>query len=115
MKNYHKKRQYTNYVIQLDEKAWNESTKFRNMNKYKNIHHKDKYKSFLYVGTTGIDPDKRIKQHLNGYKNNQLVQRYGLAVITDLEERRPDYTTATKNEVTIARRLRRQGHAVYAR
>ncbi|MBN1163026.1 MAG: hypothetical protein JXB45_00470 [Candidatus Krumholzibacteriota bacterium] len=103
-----KKHHYV-YVVELDRAVWNER-RFRDANPGY-----DHEKPCLYVGLTGLDPEKRFENHLAGYKSNRYVHRYGRRLYPRLyEEYNPlSYEDGREMEVELARMLREKGYAVW--
>lgn len=62
-----------------------------------------KGKLCVYVGSTGIDPQKRFEQHKRGDKANKYVKKFGTCLRLDLV---PKYKNPFKNS-TDQRQLRR--------
>lgn len=69
----------------------------------------------LYVGMTGLDPEKRFENHLAGYKSNRYAHRYGVRLCPLMyEEYNPlSYEDACEMEIELALILRRKGYAVW--
>jgi predicted GIY-YIG superfamily endonuclease len=69
----------------------------------------------VYVGSTGLSPEKRFAQHKRGYKANRYVRRYGLQLLPDLYEpyNPMPYRDAVEEEEFLAEELRHQGFAVW--
>ncbi len=70
----------------------------------------------VYVGSTALPPEQRFEQHLNGYKANRFVRKYGLELVPKLFERYNPIETRKEAELTeqhLAERLRRQGYGVW--
>lgn len=97
------------YVIELDNGVL-EKKKFRDANP-----DYDPKKSCLYVGMTGRTPDERIKQHKAGVKANGYVRDYGKYLRRRLFEKYNPmtYEEAAAKEISLAKELRRKGHAVW--
>jgi len=71
----------------------------------------------VYVGSTGLDPERRFAQHLEGYKSCKYVKNFGERLRPDLV---PKYEKGFKNsreaeaaEARLAARLRKRGHGVW--
>ena len=79
-----------------------------------NLNH-DPSKPCLYVGMTGIRPQERLQNHLNGHKAAGFVRRYGLGLRPELYEHfNPmPYAVAKAMEAELAADLRRKGYAVW--
>jgi hypothetical protein len=72
-------------------------------------------KPCVYVGMTGLTPEKRFANHKRGYKANRYVRDYGWELRPDLY---PDgspftYKEAQSVERDVARELRAIGYAVW--
>ena len=97
------------YVIDLDT-AVMESKKFREAN--------PQYiegKPCAYVGMTGHSPEKRFRQHKEGYKSNKYVKKYGLRLKPrQFASHNPmTHDDAKEMEMEKARRLRKKGWGVW--
>lgn len=103
------RKHYSVYVIELDSRVLGQ-TRFAGSNPGH-----DPGKKCLYVGMTGLSPEKRFENHLAGYKSNSYVRRFGVRLCPMLyEEYNPlSYEEAKDMEVELARILRRRGHAVW--
>lgn len=104
-----KKHRYSVYVIELAPQVWNEP-KFRKSNPEHDI-----LKRCVYVGMTGLTPQKRFEKHKAGIQSNRFVRKYG-------ERLRPDlyaaynpmpYEGAREMEVELAVALREKGYGVW--
>jgi hypothetical protein len=71
-------------------------------------------KPCVYVGMTGLKPQKRLTNHLNGVKSAWVVQRYGIRLLPELYEwlNPMPFTAAVQMEQDLALDLRRQGYTV---
>jgi len=71
----------------------------------------------LYVGMSARKPGERFRQHKKGYKANLLAQRYGKRLVPKLfQDHGPmPFEQAKQMEEQLAKRLRRQGYAVWQR
>ena len=71
-------------------------------------------KPCVYVGMTGLTPEQRIENHLNGYKAAKVVKKYGLRLLPELyEDMNPmSYAQAVETEVLVAKNLRKAGYTV---
>ena len=70
----------------------------------------------LYVGSSVHPPERRFEQHLNGYKSNRFVERYGVELRPRLYDRYNPIDSrgeAEKLERYVAGRLQSQGYAVW--
>jgi hypothetical protein len=68
------------YVVQLSDRVWNEA-RFRRANPDYRLG-----KPFVYVGMTGLDPDRRFDKHKAGIQANRFVFEYGLRLLPALYE-----------------------------
>ena len=109
---------YYVYVINLDNKVLNiEKFKEKNPDYIEG-------KPCVYVGQSFHKPKIRFEQHLNGYKANKYVKKFG----NFLRMTREDITTechffnnpyfsresVEKEEVETAERLRKKGYGVWS-
>ncbi len=103
------RRHYHVYVVKLDGAVLNHR-RFRVANPR---HHP--LKACVYVGMTGLTPERRFAQHKRGYKSGKYVDRYGEKLLPHLYERYNPMTfeQAARREQLLARHLRRQGFAVW--
>ena len=71
-------------------------------------------KPCVYVGMTGLSPEQRMENHLNGYKASRIVERYGLRLLPELyQDMNPmSYQEALETEALLARNLRKVGYTV---
>ena len=97
------------YVIELDGAVMKEP-KFREANP-----DHDPGKACLYVGATGLTPEKRFENHMAGYKSNRFVRDYGVRLRSELymEYNPLSYEDACEMEAELARMLRKKGFAVW--
>jgi len=104
-----KKKHHNVYVVELD-RAVLEERRFARANPGYNSS-----KPCLYVGATGLSPEKRFENHREGYKANRYVQRYGRRLRPELyEEYNPlSYEDAQEMEHELAAMLREKGYAVW--
>ena len=100
---------YHVYVIELDDAVWNEP-RFRAANPEHAWS-----RPCVYVGMTGIDPDRRFDRHKAGIQANRFVQRYGLRLLPQLYEvyNPMPYEGAREMEVELAIALREAGYGVW--
>jgi len=72
-------------------------------------------KPCVYVGMTGLDPDRRFDKHMAGIQANRYVLRHGLRLLPDLYEAfNPMLREEAQNrEVEIAIDLRSAGFGVW--
>ena len=105
-----RKRDHHNvYVIELDGAVLNHA-RFRKANPNRNI-----LKPCLYVGCTGLSPEKRFAKHKAGIQANSYVQRYGLRLLPKLYAyaNPMPYDAARDMEVELAIALQAEGYAVW--
>jgi hypothetical protein len=105
-----RKRDHHNvYVIELDGAVLNH-TRFRNANPNRDI-----LKPCVYVGCTGLTPEKRFEKHKAGIRANSYVQRYGLRLLPGLYAyaNPMPYDAARDMEVELAIALQAEGYAVW--
>jgi hypothetical protein len=97
------------YVVELDP-AILDRRKFRELN--------PRYvpgRPCVYVGLTGLTPERRFRNHKAGYKANPFVRDYGWHLRPDLY---PDgnpfpYAEGMRQEAFVARELRGLGYGVW--
>lgn len=97
------------YVVLLDDRVWNEPS-FRRANPDYQLG-----KPFVYVGMTGLDPDRRFDRHKAGVQSNRFVTDYGERLLPQLYEvyNPMPYEAAREMEVELAIGLREQGYGVW--
>jgi predicted GIY-YIG superfamily endonuclease len=97
------------YVVELDDRVWNEP-RFRKANPGYELG-----KPFVYVGMTGLDPDRRFDRHKAGFQANPFVHRYGVRLLPSLYAvfNPMPYEGAREMEVELAISLREQGYGVW--
>ena len=99
------------YVIEL-ESAVLKNKKFLEKNP-----DMKKGKLCVYIGSTGIDPQKRFEQHKRGYKANKYVKKFGTCLRMDLVPKyKKPFKNSTESEAAEARhavRMRKRGYAVW--
>jgi predicted GIY-YIG superfamily endonuclease len=97
------------YVIELDGRVLNHA-RFRAANP-----DRDMLKPCVYVGCTGLTPEKRFAKHQAGIQANSYVQRYGLRLLPKLYAyaNPMPYDAARDMEVELAIALREEGYAVW--
>ena len=68
----------------------------------------------LYVGMTGLTPEERFKNHMEGHKSSGWVHKYGLKLVYALTEglNPMTYKEAVLMEVILAEELRERGYTV---
>jgi hypothetical protein len=69
----------------------------------------------VYVGMTGLDPDRRFDKHKAGIQSNRYVLKYGLRLLPELYEayNPMPYEGARDMEVELAIGLREEGYGVW--
>ena len=97
------------YVIELDGAVLN-SARFRKANP-----DRDMLKPCVYVGCTGLTPEKRFAKHKAGIRANSYVQRYGIRLLPKLYAyaNPMPYDAARDMEVELAIALQEEGYAVW--
>ena len=97
------------YVIELDGRVLNH-TRFRNANPNRDI-----LKPCVYVGCTGLTPEKRFARHKAGIQANRYVQDYGIRLLPKLYAyaNPMPYDAARDMEVELAIALQAEGYAVW--
>jgi hypothetical protein len=97
------------YVIELDGRVLNHR-RFREANP-----NRDMTKPCVYVGCTGLSPEKRFEKHKAGIRANSYVERYGLRLLPGLYAyaNPMPYEAAREMEVELAIALQEQGYAVW--
>lgn len=102
---------YYVYVIELD-KALLKNKKFMSRSpQYK------AGKPCVYVGQSAKSPKERFNQHLDGYRANRYVRKYGKNLIPILYEEYnplPTREDAEEMEEYLADKLRKKGYAVWS-
>jgi len=100
---------YHVYVVELDDRVWNHA-RFRAANPEHQIG-----KPLVYVGMTGLDPDRRFDKHKAGIQANRYVTDYGLRLLPQVYEvyNPMPYEGAKEMEVELAIALREKGWGVW--
>jgi len=100
---------YHVYVVELDDRVWNEA-RFRRANPDHRIG-----RPCLYVGMTGLDPDLRFDRHKAGIQANRYVRDYGLRLLPKLYAmyNPMPYAGACEMEIELAIGLREAGYGVW--
>ena len=100
---------YHVYVVELADQVWNEP-RFRQANPGCDLS-----RPFVYVGMTGLDPDRRFDRHKAGVQANRYVLQYGLRLLPALYAvyNPMPYHAAREMEVELAIGLREAGHGVW--
>jgi hypothetical protein len=72
-------------------------------------------KPCVYVGMTGLDPDRRFDKHKAGIQANRFAQKYGLRLLPQLYDmyNPMPYDGACEMEVELAIGLREAGYGVW--
>lgn len=102
--------EYFVYVIALDEKVV-EIRKIQKANP-----NRDPEQPCVYVGHSVHPPEYRFEQHLNGYKANRYVKKYGLHLCPELYKKYnplKNREEAEEQEEALALFLRSQGYTVW--
>lgn len=75
---------------------------------------RDPAKPALYVGMTGLPPDERFSNHLEGVKSSRYVKKYGVRLLPEMYEylNPMPYEAALQMELELAEDLRGQGYTV---
>jgi hypothetical protein len=101
---------YNVYVIELDPEVQREAKFLR-----ANPDRRDD-KPCVYVGSTVLPPEERLRQHLSGVHRNRYAYRYGVKLLPRLYRSLQDYGTrkeAEAAEARLAERLRKRGYGVW--
>ena len=74
----------------------------------------DKGQVHLYVGATGLTPEQRFQNHLNGNHAAGIVKRRGIRLMPELYDHLPvlSYKDAGALEIQTAKDLRAAGYKV---
>jgi hypothetical protein len=70
----------------------------------------------VYVGATALDPEERLKQHLDGVKSSRWVRRSGIGLNHELTAHLPEYDTVDGSqdaEHQLGEELRGAGYCVF--
>jgi hypothetical protein len=75
---------------------------------------RDRKKSCVYVGMTGLTPEERFANHRQGIKSAAVVKRFGLRLLPELYEHLNPmpFAAAVQMEMDLAEDLRRAGYTV---
>ena len=101
---------YSVYVIELKK------TVLKNKRIHKENPNRIDSLPCIYVGSTVHTPEYRFEQHLNGYKANRYVKKYGYRLLPELFEEYNPITTRKKAEMLeeeLALKLRDEGYTVW--
>ncbi len=100
------------YVVLLDERAraWS-----REGRKEKAGTKAGELKPCVYVGMTGLSPEERFQNHLNGVKAARVVERFGVRLLPELfDHLNPmPYEAALAMEADLADDLGAEGYCVF--
>lgn len=99
---------YHIYVVQLDDKCWDNEPRMRE----RNPHIDGRPNKCYYVGTSS-DPAKRMREHLQGEaRSNRMVEMYTVAVDHHYA-RCKDWDESVQLERSVAQELREGKNAVW--
>ncbi len=100
---------YSVYVIELSKDVLYEP-RFRKANS-----DYDPLKPCVYVGMTGLSPERRFDKHKAGIKSNKFARKYGVRLLPGLYEvyNPMPYEGAREMEVELAIALREKGYGVW--
>lgn len=103
------KHHHSVYVVELDP-AVLDNDRFRRANP-----NYDLRKPCLYVGSTGLTPERRFRNHKALRKANRYVYEYGIRLLPQIYAcfNPMPYEAALRMEVELAADLRAQGFAVW--
>ena len=75
---------------------------------------RDPKRPCVYVGLTGLSPDRRLANHLRGIKSSPVVRRYAVRLLPELYAHLNPmpYEAALQMEFDLAEDLRRLGYTV---
>src|SRR4051812_36675887 len=97
------------YVIELSPQVLNEP-RFRKANPDYDV-----TKPCVYVGMTGLTPERRFENHRKGIKSNRFAHEYGLRLLPKLFSfyNPMPYRAAQDMEIELAIGLREEGYGVW--
>lgn len=97
------------YVIELSPEVLKEA-RFRRANPDYDV-----TKPCVYVGMTGLSPQRRFENHRKGIKSNRFAHEYGLRLLPKLYAfyNPMPYLAAQEMEVELAIGLREEGYGVW--
>jgi len=97
------------YVIELSPEVLNEG-RFRRANPDYDV-----TKPCVYVGMTGLAPERRFENHRKGIKSNRFAHQYGLRLLPRLYAfyNPMPYRAAQDMEIELAIGLREEGYGVW--
>jgi hypothetical protein len=100
---------YSVYVIELDDRVWNEA-RFRRANPDYQLG-----RPFVYVGMTGLDVDLRFDKHKAGIQSSRYARDFGLRLLPQLFDmyNPMPYEAARDMEVELGIGLREAGYGVW--
>ncbi|MEL6122377.1 MAG: ribose-5-phosphate isomerase [Bacteroidota bacterium] len=108
---------YSVYVVELKRSVWTERWQLRRRNPTYNG-----MKECLYVGMTSLSPQQRLTKHMTGARSKRghrisssIVKNYGLYLRPSLYAHLNPLTKmeAQDIEMRLAKRLQKQGYAVW--
>jgi len=104
-----RRRHHYVYVIELSPEVL-QLARFRKANP-----DYDATKPCVYVGMTGLTPEKRFEKHKKGERSNRYVERYGIRLLPKLYAyaNPMPYNAARDMEVELAIGLREEGYGVW--
>jgi predicted GIY-YIG superfamily endonuclease len=75
----------------------------------------DRFEPCVYVGSTGLAPERRLANHRAGHKGNWFVRKYGLRLLPEIYAvfNPMPYRAALQMEIELAQELRDRGWAVW--
>lgn len=103
---------YHVYMVQLEDRVWDDSRKFRDRNPHIGPH--ERPLACYYVGASS-DPVSRVATHLAGVastRSNRYVHRYFRSVLYSVCSA-PTWNEIALAETSVAEALRSQGCAVW--
>ena len=97
------------YVVELSPEVLNEP-RFRKANPDYDV-----TKPCVYVGMTGLTPERRFENHRKGIKSNRFAHEYGLRLLPRLYSfyNPMPYRAAQDMEIELAIGLREEGYGVW--
>lgn len=103
------KHRHSVYVIELSPEVLNEAS-FRRANPDYDVS-----RPCVYVGMTGLTPERRFENHRRGLRSNRFAHRYGLRLLPGLYKvyNPMPYRAAQEMEVELAIGLREEGYGVW--
>ena len=97
------------YVIELSPEVLNEG-RFRRANPDYDV-----TKPCVYVGMTGLTPERRFENHRKGIKSNRFAHQYGMRLLPRMYAcfNPMQYRAAQDMEIELAIGLREEGYGVW--